>query len=310
MSTLKGELKYEIQQGSLMDVFSIKDQYSEVVIAPELGGSILAFTSNINGCSREIFRSNLAPETVLDTCCFPLVPFSNRIRHGQFTWQNKNIQLPLNALPEVHAHHGHGWQTTWKIDEVSASSIVISYQYKPDQWPFAYSTTQKISLDNGMLVMSLALTNNSKTDMPAGLGFHPYFTRTPQSALASDISQVWQVDEQCLPTEISAAPAALAEPQGMVFEGSNLDNALVDFPHQASVIWPEWQAKAEITTSDNCDFLVVYSPDNANFSCVEPVTHITDAINMAAKGVENTGEQTLKPDESLTIWMKVKPSAI
>ncbi|WP_440874105.1 aldose 1-epimerase [Thalassotalea sp. PLHSN55] len=293
-----------------MELFYIKDAFSEVIIAPELGGSVLAYTSEINGQKREVFRTEINPEQVTDTCCFPLVPFSNRIKHGKFLFHDKAISLPLNALPEVHAHHGHGWQTSWQVDNVQETSITLSYHYQPDAWPYAYTAKQQISLDNGMLMMSLTLTNNSDQEMPAGLGFHPYFTRTAESALHSQITQMWQVDSQCLPTHQSEAPASLMSAQGMKFEGSDLDNAFANFPHKAVITWPEWQAKAEMTTSDNCDFLVVYSPNEENFSCVEPVTHLTDAFNRVSTGQKNTGFRIIKAKESMTIWMKIKPSSI
>ncbi len=41
----------------------------------------------------------------------------------------------------------------------------------------------------------------------------------------------------------------------------------------SKLAWPEWGMEANISTSSNCKFLVVYYPKQKDFYCVEPVTH-------------------------------------
>jgi len=287
----------------------LTDTVSEVEICPKLGGSITSFRVQIDGSLKNIFHNKKEIETVLDSSCFPLVPFSNRIRYGKFNWQGKEVNLPLNHPPEKHAHHGHGWQVAWDVVSRDATNVKLEYVYKAAQWPFSYKAEQSIMLENGELTIKLALHNTGNHDMPAGLGLHPYFTRTPTSTLKAKVAGMWQVDDEGIPTSIELAPQTLDEPSGMRIEGSSLDNAFTEFTHQATITWPEWKAQANITTSDNCDFLVVYSPNDENFFCVEPVTHCTNAINMQAQGHKNTGAKVLKAGQSMTVWMKIKASS-
>ncbi len=46
--------------------------------------------------------------------------------------------------------------------------------------------------------------------------------------------------------------------------------------------------------------LVVYRPDNLAYLCLEPVSHVADGFNQAARGVQDTGTRWLAPGESLS----------
>jgi len=47
------------------------------------------------------------------------------------------------------------------------------------------------------------------------------------------------------------------------------------------------------------DFLVVYTPPGRPFFCAEPVSHVTDAFNLAAAGRTDTGARALAAGETL-----------
>jgi len=293
-----------------MDIITLKDDTSEVVISPDLGGSVLAFNVDIDGTRRAILRDANKANSVHDSCCFPLVPFSNRIRAGQFDWLDKTIQLPLNHLPEKHSIHGHGWQEEWQVASTTVNTVVLKYHHKANEWPCSYVAEQTFTLAQGQLKISLSVTNIGDSDMPFGLGLHPYFTRTQLSSLKTNSAHMWAVDNESMPTIIKQAPTSLLSDAGMLINQNTLDNALINFQQQAEIIWPEWGVKADISSSDNCQFLVIYSPENEDYFCVEPVTHCTDAINLEAQGNENTGIKILKPNEKADMWMKVTTSSL
>ena len=54
-----------------------------------------------------------------------------------------------------------------------------------------------------------------------------------------------------------------------------------------------------MTAEAPLDFLVVYTPKGRSFFCAEPVSHMTDAFNLAAGGRTDTGARTLAPGETL-----------
>jgi len=283
---------------------------AQIIIAPSLGGAMLAYDATINGVSRAIFKSSTDATDVSQSCNFPLVPFSNRIRDGQFDWQGKSIQLPLNFYPSKHAIHGHGWQNVWGIEQQASDSLTLAYHHQASDWPFDYRAEQRFSLVDNQLTLELSVTNTGNSEMPVGLGLHPYFTNTPQARVSANVSEMWAVDDQTLPTTLVTPPKSLTTPEGMSIADNILDNVFIQWMGQAKVVWPEWQAKATISTSKDCEFMVIYSPPGENFFCVEPVTHCTDAINLAAKGQQNTGHRSLAPGKTFTISMVITPSPL
>jgi aldose 1-epimerase len=52
---------------------------------------------------------------------------------------------------------------------------------------------------------------------------------------------------------------------------------------------------------------VVYTPPGESFFCAEPVSHITDAFNLAATGQADTGMLTLAPGESVRASLTLTP---
>jgi aldose 1-epimerase len=283
---------------------------ARIEISPALGGAILAYDVKLHSQFVPILRNAKKAKSVLETSCFPLVPYSNRIKHGHFNWQEKSITLPLNHLPEKHSIHGHGWQLPWTVTQQTDNSLTIEYRYQTAQWPFSYSARQTFTLDNKCLEIELSLTNTSNTAMPSGLGLHPYFSLTAKSYLKSSVDKMWAVDNENIPTALVNVPNNINAPTGMLIKGSDLDNVFTGFSGSATVTWPEWQAKADITTSSNCQFMVLYSPENEDYFCLEPVTHCTDAINMSNNGITNTGVNSLEPQTSMTVSMRISPNEL
>jgi len=290
----------------MASIFLISDT-AKIEISPELGGSILAYDAKLHDKFLPILRNSHQTRTVLESSCFPLVPYSNRIKHGEFNWQDKSYKLPLNHLPEKHSIHGHGWQLPWEIVHQSDKSLTLEYHYQAAEWPFTYSAQQVFTLKESSLNIELTLVNHSQSKMPAGLGLHPYFSLTNETSLKCSVESMWAVDNESMPTTSGKAPKELASSEGLLISKSHLDNVFTGFSGAAIITWPEWKAKADITSSSNCKFIVVYSPEGQSYFCLEPVTHSTDAINMSNDGVNSTGIMTLKPREKMTVSMCISP---
>ena len=233
---------------------------AKVQISPLLGGAILTYDAKINDLFVPILRDGSAAKSVRETSCFPLVPYSNRIRDGQFEWRDSIIKLPLNHLPEKHSIHGHGWQAPWQVLNQTETSLNLEYHHQADAWPFSYSAQQLFTLENNSLSLELCVTNHSNKPMPAGLGFHPYFSVTDKAFLSSSVDAMWAVDTEKMPTELVEPARAINDREGLLIKGSNLDNVFTGYAGNSTLYWPEWQAKANICSSNNCQFVVLFSP--------------------------------------------------
>jgi aldose 1-epimerase len=86
-----------------------------------------------------------------------------------------------------------------------------------------------------------------------------------------------------------------------------LDNGFVDWRRRAVIGWPELRARVTITAEAPLDFLVVYTPAARPFMCVEPVSHVTDAFNLAARGRTDTGMRVLASGETLRAALTLMP---
>jgi aldose 1-epimerase len=151
--------------------------------APEIGGAVTKLTWR----GLDLLRPATGAADPLQTSCFPLAPYANRIAHGAFTFQGKRIQLALNFGDHPHALHGHAWQRPWRLEETSASRMRLSFDYTPGDWPWVYRAEQVFELDESGALLSLSLQNRADTPMPASIGFHPYFPRPRGAVLKAGV---------------------------------------------------------------------------------------------------------------------------
>jgi aldose 1-epimerase len=143
--------------------------------------------------------------------------------------------------------------------------------------------------------------------MPAGLGWHPYFPRTAATTLHARVTGLWLTDAEILPT-VRVTPPPDRDPRlGLAVDRVPLDNVFVGWDREAVITWPERSARLRMTASGLLATLVVYTPPGEAFFCVEPVSHITEAFNLAAAGDQDTGMLSLAPGESTRAAMSLVP---
>src|SRR5262249_15294953 len=149
-------------------------------LLPEIGGAIARFA--VDGI--DVLRP-APPDTrdVLQTGCFPLVPFANRIAHGVFTFARETVRLPPNFGDHPHPLHGQGWHGAWTVRARSPDKAVLAFDHPAGAWPWRYEAEQTFTLMRDSLRIELAVTNHDLRIMPLSIGFHPYFPRTPGTVI-------------------------------------------------------------------------------------------------------------------------------
>jgi aldose 1-epimerase len=266
-------------------------------LCPDTGGSIGALRKG----GRDVLRP--APPSVRDplqTGCFPLLPFANRIDGGRFSLDGRDVALP--ALPgfSPHALHGEAWLMPWQVESRSADTACLVCRHEAGAWPWIWSARQRFSLSGSGLRIELALTNESGTSMPAGLGFHPYFPAGPDARIHFIARSVWLTDAREIPVR-AAEPEALVDWSEAPAVGPV--RGLVDHCYDG------WTGEARIEDADGvvqiaaspvCAGLHVFTPSGQDYVCLEPVTHRPDAVNGAPGDMPVLG-----PGETAEIWMTV-----
>lgn len=222
---------------------------------------------------------------ILDVACFPLVPFSNRIADGRFVWQgngqDKAIALPPNA-PAVdarHPLHGYGWLAAWDVADAGADRLRLVHAHEDDVWPWPYRAELDFTLDAEGLTVRLSLTNLGAEAMPAGLGFHPYFPRTETTRYCGLHRGEWHGGDDPLPVTLDQRTAAIDWWDGKPVWTRPVDTIYAGREGLLEITWPERRLAATIAPTANLPFTTVYVPHDADWFCVEPVSHLTDAVN-------------------------------
>ncbi len=293
-----------------METLTLESGRSRLVLQPETGGTISRYSTERELGTLDWMRPTGEKEQdgdILDLSCFPLVPFSSRIRDGSFRFSGQEFRLPLNFLPEKHTIHGHGWKAPWQVIEQSADKALLQYVHPPDEWPWSYRALQFYDLDEEKLSVRLELQNTSDAPMPAGVGLHPYFVRTPRARVRANCEGMWVNDDEVMPLRLDPLPPDRNIREGLEVETGFIDNTFTGWDRRAWIEWPEWNAGLLIESETPLDFLVVYSPLNEDYFCVEPVSNVTDAFNMMARGEPGHGTWVLETKESLKTRVTFSP---
>ena len=297
-SAVKGEERIVARE-----VVSIRNGDYVLGVAPSAGSVITRYACDRGDAVTELLRpaTDDAVEAGVptDMSCFPLVPFSNRVRDGRFTFRGREVRLEPNFPPEPHAIHGHGWQSSWDLQERSDAGITTSYMHEADEWPWSYRAQQRFALGADALEVTISVTNTSPEAMPVGLGLHPYFVRTPRSRLATSVEKVWLSDEDSMPNEL--VPASNEFDLGDLNPNDvALDHNFAGWSRRALIEWPERDARLSLTATSPLDFLVVFTPPDESFFCVEPVSNTLDAFNLVEQGRTDVGTSVVEPGETLS----------
>ena len=271
-------------------------------IIQEIGGYITRYCLKTEEQVFEILRpatlEEISTGNLLKKGCFPLVPFSNRIRNGRFSFQGQHIKMSPNLSHEVHTIHGQGWKNPWTVIKVEKNRAMIEYRHSPDDWPFAYLAHQCFELLGSALTVTLQITNCGKSAMPAGMGLHPYFVRTPMATITAKTEKMWINDFENMPLRLELVPETELLNQGLIVNQNVMDNIFTGWNREVLISWPEWNAKLKIFSYTPLDFIVIYTPAQEEFFCVEPVSNVTDAFNLMCRGYSGHGTKILLPGES------------
>ncbi len=205
---------------------------------------------------------------------YPLVPYSNRLGYCQFRWHGQDFKTRQNFDNNPHSVHGVGWQRSWAVLSQTESQATLTLEHPGDaDWPFAFRAEQQVELTPTRLLQRLAITNTDARPAPVGLGWHPYFPKRSRSRLHIELSERWESDPSTeLPTRRVAQPGIDGDVAHL-----NFDNCFEGWTGPARLR----DEKLSIKLSSDLPYLVVYTPPHKSYYCVEPVSHVSNAIHMA-----------------------------
>lgn len=267
---------------------------SACAIAPAAGGAVAGWVTDTAGGPVNLMRRGrtgaVAGGPAFDLSCFPLVPFSNRVDRGRFRFGARAVELPVDRWNHPHAIHGHGWEAVWTVEEQDGDSLRIGYRHPAGAWPWPYRAEQTFRLTPDSLSITIAITNEGDEPMPAGLGLHPYFPRPPGTVLTARTGGVWTNGPSRLPERRDTVPPAWDTSRGLCLDGVDIDHGFFGWTGDAVVSWPNpphgtadgfmpWGMSLSVEADPLFSHLLIYSPPDEEYVCVEPVSHMTNALN-------------------------------
>ena len=291
---------------------------ARVTLVPALGAAIAGFTWRDAPVLRPTPAAALSDGNVRHTSCYPLVPYSNRIRNAELAFAGATFRLARNFGAHPHAIHGVGWQRAWHVEEAGAHKARLAFEHTAANdgalawpWPFRAAQTFELSAsDEGghdacLLQVTLTLESRAGTPFPFGLGWHPFFPKSGATELAFDAGAVWENDATQLPARRTALPPQWRFARGRALRDLTLDNVFTGWAGTATLHASDERTRTTLRADRACRFLVVYAPPGAAFVAIEPVTHETDAFNRAANGSVETGMRTLPPGGAFSCTMRI-----
>ena len=110
---------------------------ARLLLCPAIGGSIGSWSRNGTDILRPSTAEALAGINARMLSCFPLIPFSNRIAWGRFSFGGESFQLDRNFGDHPHTIHGNAWRRAWDVVRHDASSAELVLQHDPANDPTA-----------------------------------------------------------------------------------------------------------------------------------------------------------------------------
>jgi aldose 1-epimerase len=295
VAELKGEPRLTVRCGSHL-----------IEVAPQAGGRIMRFaTVDARGAQEwlvPITAANWPADAWPKGGCYPLVPFSNRVRDSHFPGPDGETVRVSAYASMAHALHGFGQFAAWHVEKHEADCIVLQYAHDAGEhgWPWAFEVEQIIRATEQGALLSMRVKNRSNRTMPVGLGFHPYFNAQEAELNATT---TWRHEG-----EIAIAPCDEQPAHKHERESQGYTRYLSGWNGHATLKF-EKDRTLHLKADGVLNHVVVHCPSGAGYLCVEPVSHVSDGFNLDAKGIPGTGIAFMPPGSEIAASLSMAADA-
>lgn len=284
----------------------------DLAIAPLAGGGIARLDWDGKPLLRPAVAGAVAARDPLGLSCFPMTPYASRIVDGKFSWGDVATHIPPNMAGGAHPLHGIGWRTPWSVVAHDETSLELALVHGGDtNWPWAFESRQRFHLFQDHVEVRLSITSRDPRPFPSSLGPHPYFL-SKGAEIQFDAAQLWEITGEALPSHLARPPVVDHLAEGVDATSLDLDHCFEGWNGRARIKWPEHgvEMRASVLVGDTpcaCTRLQLYTPPQAGFFCLEPVT--ARGVSFTATDLHELGVIELV-DETLTIITTLTPFAV
>lgn len=238
-----------------------------------------------------------------------LAPFPNRLKNGKYTFEGVDYQFPINDVDTGTAIHGFISQLKFNLGAVEThedrASVCChtSYEGQFNYYPFPFTSEVQYFIDNEKgFSMKFSVTNSGQSNMPIGLGWHPYFRtdgKVDDTILRLPKLRKIAIDENLIPTG-EKTPFTDFEKSTKIGH-SILDNCfkLEQNTESIKVVLKGEYGQLVYSQSTGIPYIQLFTPPHRKSIAVEPMTCNVDAFN------NGDGLKILAPNETITLECKV-----
>jgi aldose 1-epimerase len=332
--------RYRAEQSG--DVVRLEDRASSTTISicPSFGNN--AFDLRVNGVevlwrpydSLDAFKAGGQGRGGIPF----LAPWANRLDESAFYANGRRFPFDMeigNVRGPVPIHgllmRTDRWQIVEMLADDQQSSVTSRLEFfrAPlwmKQFPFAHAIDMTHRLCDGAVEVTTRIENLSDDPMPVSVGFHPYFRLTdcPRSewTVAIGARTRWLLSDAKLPTgDTEPIERTFEHPCAVSLRDQDLDHVFSDLVRDANrhTVMSVWGLRQRLDLEFGANFraTVVYAPKRSrgsdgasikgDFVCIEPMTGITNAMNLAHRGVYDD-LQYIPPGGTWQEMFRIRPS--
>jgi aldose 1-epimerase len=273
----KGDTSVKVEPRAGANVFSIKYKGTELLKSPKSLKELPGFAYGVP----------------------VLYPMPNRVRDGVFTFGGRQFKFtPNNEGNFLHGLvHSAKWETPGFETKPDSASVTCQLNFEPGAeqfqlFPFRHALRLAIAVGPNSVRWTYT-ADNTKGDKPVPFGFalHPWILyQGPRSETYITIPATHLMEaEKLLPTgkllDLAGSNYDARQPKSL--EGFLSDDVYFGMRSTEPTVIDFRQPRLKITLSASDDFthLVLYTPKDQPWFCVENQTCSTDAHNLYAKGL-------------------------
>ncbi len=220
-----------------------------------------------------------------------LVPFPNRVASGKYNFQGRSYDMPIEGPDAANALHGFIYDKAFELEEQECyeSSAIIKLRHISEGhypgYPFPFQLNIKIQLSLlAGLAVEVVMENTGDQDMPAGIGWHPYFDfgrPVDELELKLPVRERLALDNTQIPTGEKMPDSRFRKLTRIGNTGfDDCFQVYQDDDHAPEVLLHDSNRGTLIIWMDHPnDYVQVYTPEDRRSIAIEPMTCAPDAFN-------------------------------
>jgi aldose 1-epimerase len=290
---------------------------NQQAIVVEVGGGLRSYSAR----GRELIDGYKVDEMSSSGRGQVLIPWPNRLQDGNYEFDGRRHQLPLNEPERRNAIHGLVRWATWAVAEREPHRAVMKHVLHPQPgYPFTLGISIEYALSESGLRVRTTATNLGPDPCPYGSGAHPYLTLgiEPIDDLTLRVPgrSVLQSDERGLPVaseNVEGTEYDFQQPRRI--GSTKLDHAFTDLKRDQDGLArvelrdPDRGMQVSLWVDQSYPYFMIFSGDflpnfNRRGLAVEPMTCPPNAFRSGEDLVR------LEPGASLTSTWGITPGSV